>query len=49
MTEGDLNQIAAPPPDQVSQIPDKSTELEDSESRNNRLEIENVGLKQNID
>jgi hypothetical protein len=48
MTNDDLNQIAAPPADQVSKIPDPTTELEHAETKSDRLEIENAGLKQNI-
>lgn len=44
----DLNQIAGPSPEQVSQLPDARTELEDVKYRNDRLQIENEGLKQNI-
>ena len=44
----DLNQIAAPSPEQVSKVPDKPTELEAALAQKARLQIENDGLRQNI-
>jgi len=45
----DLNQIAAPSPDEVSKVPNKEFELEHAIAQKTRLEIENVGLRQNIE
>src|SRR5882672_1868177 len=45
----DLNQIAAPSPDEVSKVPNKEFELEHAIAQKTPLEIENVGLRQNIE
>jgi hypothetical protein len=44
----DLNQIAAPPPEKVSLVPNAEYQLEHAIAQKDRFEIENQDLRQNI-